>query len=186
MQAVNRGFYSMQDTVTPPLIGVGYVALIVGLAVVLMRTPLAYGSIALATSIASLPALLAAILLLRRKAGPMDLRTLGISFARVVAASAVMGVIALGVSNIIGRALGLPHFDFTLAAPPAAGAGGGHVSLLRVGLQVAAAIAAGGVAFVAALRALRADELELVMDIIRRRILRRGEVASAPAGSGRE
>lgn len=181
MQIINRGFYSMQDTVTPPLIGLGYIGLTAALAVALMKTtPAAYGSLPLATSIASLPAMIAAALLLRRKVGPMDMWGLAASFGRVVLASAVMGVVALGVSNIIGNAFGLPHFGFTLTAPEAEGAAaGGSISLWRVGLQVLAAIAAGAAAFIAALRVVGAEELPLATDIIRRTLLRRG--AGVPA-----
>ena len=181
LQVVNRAYYSMHDTVTPPLIGIANVAVIVGLALMWMRTPLAYGSIALATSVASLPALLAAILLLRRKVGPMDLRGLGLSFLRMVVASAVMGAVALGVSNWIGSAFGLLRFPFSFAAPvaqaPPAGAG---FAMWQVGLQVLASIAAAAVAFFAVLRVLGAHELELVGEIIRRRFARRSSAGAPP------
>jgi len=187
MQIINRGFYSMQDMVTPPLIGVAYVALIVGLAIALMRaTQVAYGAIALATSIASIPAMVAAVLLLRRKVGPMDMRALAVSFGRIALASAVMGLIALGVSNLIGRAFGLPHFGFTLTAPLGEGAAAGKMSLARVGLQVAAAVGGGAVAFVATLRALRAQELGLVIDMMRRQFSRRGGINSTATSGERQ
>ncbi len=181
LQIVNRGFYAAQDAVTPPLIGVANVAVIAGLAILFMkRTALAYGSLPLATSVALVPTLAISVVLLRRRVGRMHLRGLVASFLRVAAASAAMGAVALWVSNTIGARLGLPHFDFTLVAPMGAtGGSGAPVHLARVGAQVLAAAIAGGAAFVLALALLRADELHMIADGIRRGLARRRGSASA-------
>jgi len=181
LQVVNRGFYSTQDTLTPPLVGVANVALIVGLTFALKPTPVAYGALALATSIATVPTLAVSLLLLRRKVGPMDLRTLAISFARVAAASSVMGAVSLWVSNTTGAMFGSPHFGFTLVAPATEGAAGGAgFAVWQAGVQVVAAIGLGAVAFLVVLRVLGAPELGLVSDTIRRRLARRGMTGASP------
>jgi len=131
--------------------------------------------------VASWPALAAAVLLLRRKTGPMNMRALAVSFGRIVVASAVMGLVALGVSSIIGKAFGLPRFDFTLTAPAELGAGSGAtISLGHIALQVLAAMGAGGAAFLVTLRLLGAAELSLALNTIRRIFARRAALESAP------
>lgn len=92
VEIVSRVFYALQDTRTPVLVAIGAIALNVVLSLVLMRTELTYGGLALANSLA---ALLEGALLLwvaSSRVERLELGGLGRSTLRVLAASLVMGV----------------------------------------------------------------------------------------------
>ncbi len=180
LQIVNRALYSLRDKVTPPLVGVGYTLLIVGLAIALMRTPLQYASIAAATSVGVTVGMLVLFEVLRRRLGGIDGRAITLSFLRVLLASAVMAVVALLVSRWIGDVLGVPVTQFARRAPEviaeAAGAGTAG-ALWAVAVQVLVSMGAGGVSYVLMLRLLGAPELATLREVIRRR---RGGIESSP------
>jgi len=174
MQVVNRGFYSLKDTVTPPVVGVAYVALNMVVAVALMRTPLQYGAISLAASLSATAGCLVLVWLLARRLGGIHGRELAASLGKISLASAALGLAAWAVAGALGRKLGVPVTDFSLAAPqfPSAtwGMGPSAVSRLHVLVQAAAAIAAGSAAYLAVMWALRASELEATTQAIKRRL----------------
>lgn len=178
LQIVNRALYSLRDTRTPPLVGVGYTVLIVLLAVALMRTPLQYAAIAAATSVGVTVGMVVLFELLRRRLGGIDGRAITRSFLRVMAASAVLAVVAYFVSVWLGEWLGVPATRFAVRAPSVEGMARGAVAapFWAVAVQVLGSMAAGGVSYLAVLRALGAPELKMARQVMRRR----GMARSAP------
>ncbi len=87
-QIVVRGFYACNDPRTPVKVGVGAVALNVGLALALL-SPLKLPGLALATSLAAVGSVLALLWLLSRKIGAFGQREIAWAFARMVAAGAL-------------------------------------------------------------------------------------------------
>jgi putative peptidoglycan lipid II flippase len=100
VRVVSQGFYSLQDTRTPVRIAV--LALLVNmlLSILLIQTPLQHGGLALANSLAA--ALNFAFLAkrLRKKIGRMDGRRIARSLAKIVPASAVMGVLCWRIARL--------------------------------------------------------------------------------------
>jgi putative peptidoglycan lipid II flippase len=164
LQIVNRALYSLRDTRTPPLVGVGYTLLIVLLAIALMRTPLQYAAIAAATSIGVTVGMIVLFEFLRRRLGGIDGRAIAISFLRVLFASAVLAVVAHFVSRWLGSALGVPVTHFASRAPLVEGPPLQPIavgaSFHAVALQVLVSLAAGGVSYIVVLRLLGAPELQ--------------------------
>ena len=172
LQIVNRAFYSVKDTRTPPLVGIGYTILIVGLAIALMHTRLQYAAIAAATSVGTSVGLLVMFGLLRRKLDGIDGRAIAVSFVRVSIASVVLGLVALAVSRWAGSVLGVPATHF-LATAPEVVTGEQSAALPAstgaVALQVLVSLAAGGVSYVVVLLLLGAPELATFREVVRRR-----------------
>jgi len=171
LQLVNRAFYSLREVRVPPLVGAGYTVVIVALAVALMRTRLQYAAIAAATSVGTSLGLVVMFELLRRRLGGVDGRAIASSFARVAAASVALGAAALVVSRWSGGWLGVPATEFLASAPPIDAAGAGPAAaapISAVGVQVTLSLGAGGLAYVAALRLLGAEELGSLVSILRR------------------
>ena len=83
-------FYAMGDTRTPVKIGVLAVAVNIALNLAFMK-PLGFRGLALATSLSAMVNMSALLVLLRRRIGPLDIRDLGGSFARLLGCSALMG-----------------------------------------------------------------------------------------------
>lgn len=172
LQIINRAFYSLKDTRTPPLVGIGYTILIVVLAILLMRTRLQYAAIAAASSIGVTLGTLVMFEFLRRRLGGADGRAILISFLRVAVASAVLAVVAFFVSRWCGQWLGVPVTRFSATAPPVdavAQVDTVAASFWRVAVQVIASLAAGGASYLLLLRLLGAPELASFGEILRRR-----------------
>jgi putative peptidoglycan lipid II flippase len=171
LQVVNRALYSLRDTRTPPLVGIGYTLLIVLLAVLLMRTRLQYASIAAATSVGVTIGLVVLFEAFRRRLGGVDGRAITLSLLRIGVASAVLAAVAFAVSRWLGGLLGVPATHFASAAPQVEGApyAAAAGTFWAVALQVLGSIAAGGVSYLGVLRLLRAPELESFRQVLRRR-----------------
>jgi len=92
VEIVDRVFYALHDTRSPVLVAVSAIGLNVVLSLVLMQTPLNYGGLALANSIAALMEAGILIQLVRRRLPDLSLDHLGASSARAVAASLIMGL----------------------------------------------------------------------------------------------
>ncbi len=94
-----RAFYSLQDTVTPIVIGTATTALFVTLLMVLMRTPLSYRALPLAGSIAPILMVVALCMVAAKKLGGMDFAglftTLGKSVLASVAVAVVCGIVSM-------------------------------------------------------------------------------------------
>ncbi len=92
-QILSRFFYALQDTKTPMInASVGIVVNIV-LNIVLSRY-FGIPGLALATSISATLTSCLLLISLRRKIGPFGLRGITVSFAKIVSASAVMGLLS--------------------------------------------------------------------------------------------
>jgi putative peptidoglycan lipid II flippase len=168
LQIVNRAFYSLKDVMTPPVVGVGYVAVNGALAFALMRTPLKYGGVALATSVGTILGAVVLLGLLRRKLGPMDLSGLAVCFGRACLASAAMGWACWEISSRLGQRIGVVPSPLSFEAPSAIGkaaplAGG----LSGVAAQVVCAILVGAAVYALALKLLRAPELDRAWRAVR-------------------
>ncbi len=90
-----RAFYALHDTWTPVLVGVGAMALNIGLGIGWVG-PLGYGGLALANSTATTIEALLLVLLLRRRLGGFDEGRLLDSLLRTAAASALLGLALYG------------------------------------------------------------------------------------------
>lgn len=90
---LTRAFYALQDTKTPMINATIAVAINIILNIVLSRF-LGIGGLALATSIAGTVSAFLMFITLRKKIGPFGLRAAVISFAKIIAASLLMGGIA--------------------------------------------------------------------------------------------
>jgi len=182
MQVMNRGFYSMQDVITPPLVGLLYLAINVALCMVLIRTRMAYGGVALASSLSATAGMALLMVLLRRRVGPMDMRQTGLSFGRMLVASLVMGAVVLWVSRAVGARLEVASTRVVIKAPPVQvgeatdeddrqGAGAadlparpssgqdGIAPYGRIGIQVAASMVTAIIVYLALMAAMRAPEM---------------------------
>jgi len=170
LQVASRAFYSVKDMRTPPIVGVAYVAVNFALAALLIRTPLKYGGVALATSFSTTLGLVVLLALLRRRLGPMGGRDILSCLLKACVASAAMGFTCYYVSWWLGHALGTPVTRFSLSAP--VGGPGQVSSLLAVAAQTFGSIGAGAVVYYAALRILRTSELEVVRQQVLTRLKR--------------
>ena len=92
VEILDRVFYALHDTRTPVMVAVGAIALNVVLSVTLMQTPLNYGGLALANSLAALTEGTILVWLIGRRMSDFDLGHVGSSALRVLAASLVMGL----------------------------------------------------------------------------------------------
>ncbi len=102
-EVISRIYFSLQDTITPMLLGLGAVAVNIGLNFLLVR-PLAHGGLALATSLASFFAVVLLFSCLRRRLGGLGGREMWDCCWRVALAAALMGC---GVSGFYRMAAGL-------------------------------------------------------------------------------
>ncbi|MEY2426150.1 MAG: putative peptidoglycan lipid flippase [Actinomycetota bacterium] len=140
-----RGFYAFHDTRTPFLLNLVENAINIVLAFALVGR---YGvqGIAFSYSIAYLLAAVLALAVLRRRVGRLGGTELAGAFARIVGATAVMGVAVWAVSRVVG-----------------ADHGAGAVTRVVVGVVV------GAVVYAAAALALRVDDLQGLRDRLLRR-----------------
>jgi putative peptidoglycan lipid II flippase len=92
VEIVDRVLYALHDTRLPVLVAVSAIVLNVVLSLILMQTPLNYGGLALANSIAALAEAGILIHLVYKRLPGMDVRDLSVSTVRILAASLVMGL----------------------------------------------------------------------------------------------
>jgi putative peptidoglycan lipid II flippase len=90
-QVLNRTFYSIQDTITPVVVGVMTIVINLVLNFTLIG-PMGHGGLALAYSIAGIFNMAALLYFLRRKIGSINGRMFIISFFRSLSAALLMGV----------------------------------------------------------------------------------------------
>jgi putative peptidoglycan lipid II flippase len=150
-QLLSRAFYSMQDTRTPALINIAAVGLNVGVNLLYFFTfHLGVRGLALGHATAYAFASVAALVLLRRRLGGLDGRTVWASVGRAFVAALATGGVAWAVARAMGHVV------------DPAGLGGAAA-------QVLVAVAAGLLAFGVAARILHMDEV----DSVRRHLLAR-------------
>lgn len=119
-----RAFYSLQDTVTPIVIGTATTAVFVGLLVGLMQTPLGYRALPLAGSIAPILMVIAMCSVLSRKLGGFDyqgmISTFGKSLVGSMGVAVVCGLVSFTpiAARMAGHkfiTLGVVAFTFCVA-----------------------------------------------------------------------
>ena len=91
---VAAGFFASQDTRTPVLMGIMSLILNGILNVILMK-PMRESGLALATSIASFAEFGVLLYFYKKRVSPLPFREIGISIARICAASAAMGLVCV-------------------------------------------------------------------------------------------
>ena len=89
---VSRVYFSLKDTLTPMWLGIGAVALNIGLNFLLIG-PLAHGGLALSTSLSVLFAMILLFVFLRRRLGGLGGKEMLDGFWRICIASGVMGLV---------------------------------------------------------------------------------------------
>ncbi len=102
---VARGFFAMQDTITPVVLGTVATIIFIPLNFILARV-MGHGGLALATSIAATIHLLALTVFLRRRLQGLEGGKLLSSTAKILIATAVMGALCIGVRVGMSRTLG--------------------------------------------------------------------------------
>lgn len=119
-----RAFYSLQDTITPVVIGTATTAVFVALLMVLMKTPLEYKALPLAGSIAPMLMVIALCVVVAKKLDGLDFNglftTLGKSILASVGVALVCAVVAwTPLSNMMWghklATLGITAFAFCVA-----------------------------------------------------------------------
>ncbi len=88
---LNKVYYSLQDTVTPMLNGIAAVVLNVILNFILIG-PMGYGGLALATSISTTVTSVFLLVNLRKKIGPIGMKSMIVGFIKKLIAALVMGL----------------------------------------------------------------------------------------------
>jgi len=177
LQIVNRAFYSLKDTVTPPVIGVAYTVLIVALTLGLKSTGLQYAAVAAATSVGATVGMILMFEILRRRLGGVQGGEIARSFVRVALASLALAAVAFYVSSLLGQALGVPVTHFAATAPLVSGTAGAQAAAptAKVALQVLVSMAAGLAAYLLVLRLVGAPEIESFRKVWRQRRARPAE-----------
>jgi len=154
-----RAFYARQDTLTPVLAAIGAVIVNTTLAVILLG-PLGLPGVALAIAVAAWLEALALLILLWRQVHGLKFAEVGSVAIRTGLASAVAGVVGVGVRTFVGEG-SLPD--------PIVGGMTAIPGLVATTVTVAAAFS---LAFVAAALVLRITELRsivgLMIDALRR------------------
>ncbi len=102
---VARGFFALQDTITPVVVGTVSTFVFIPLNYILMRG-MGTGGIALATSIAVSLHFFGLTVFLRRRLGGIEGKKIVSTVARTMAAAAVMAVICFGVRLGMSRLIG--------------------------------------------------------------------------------
>lgn len=149
-QVLNRAFYSLHDTRTPVTVGIVTIALNIVLNILLIRY-LQHGGLALAYSVAGIFNLLLLLGLLRRETGPLGGAVIVRSFSQSLLASIIMGVVVAWVASFLGAEVGVS----TKAGQA---------------IQVLGAMGAGVGIYGLVTLALRMQEPQLVIDMVKERL----------------
>jgi putative peptidoglycan lipid II flippase len=101
IEIVDRVFYAERDTATPVKVAAAAVAINIALSLVLMRTPLSFGGLALANSLAALAEAFVLAVLLHRRTGWIPGRTFLRFGWRIGLAALTMGVVAMLLQGVL-------------------------------------------------------------------------------------
>jgi putative peptidoglycan lipid II flippase len=143
MLMLNRGFFSLQSPWVPTAVALANLALNVVLYAIFYRVGV--WGIPLAISLANIAGVALLLVALRRRIGRIDLTSTTRSFVLVSLASAALAAVSYGVWRVLDDALGR-----SFAA-----------QLLSLGV----ALLLGGIAYVAACKALRVREIEALLSL---------------------
>jgi putative peptidoglycan lipid II flippase len=149
---VARGFFAMQDTITPVVIGSAVTLVFIPLNYVLMSA-MGHNGLALATSVAATIHLIGLVFFLRKRLHGLEGGKIAISLGKVLAATGLMTL------SVIAIKLGMSSVLDVQARRGAA-----IVTLI--------AAASASMVYLAALRCLRAEEATFVWSLITRRFKR--------------
>ena len=150
---VARGFFAMQDTLTPVILGSIVTVLFIPLNLVLMRA-MGHGGLALATSIAATLHVVLLTVFLRRRLDGLDGGKIVRSVTKVCVATAIMGVACYLVRTAMAG---------VVAVQTRSGAA----------LTVLVAMSVAAVVYIALIKILKVEEAEVVWNMIKRRFSRR-------------
>jgi len=142
-------FYSLQDTKTPVKVAVIAMAVNIIFSVILMRTRLEHGGLALALSLASTLQLLILILLLRKRIGGVEGRAVLKSMAKCFASALIMGIGVYWLSSKL----------FALLVPN---------TLIRLTIDVLVLVGAGALIYILFTRLFRCPELASITAVLKR------------------
>ena len=146
---VARGFFAMQDTLTPILLGSAATAIFLPLNYVLMHA-MGHGGLALATSIAAAIHLVALTVFLRRRLHGLEGAKIVSSLAKVGVASLVMTATLYAIRHGAAQVVNVE-------------------SRRGAAIEVLAAMVAASIVYLALLRLFRAEEIDFVWQMIKRR-----------------
>jgi putative peptidoglycan lipid II flippase len=149
VEIIDRVFYALHDTKTPVLVAVAAIALNIVCSLILMQTPLNYGGLALANSIAALVEGVILVRLIAARVPEFDARALGVTALRILAASLVMGVPVAWLAQALA-----PSLD--------------HYGTPGQAVLVGSCVLAGAGLYVLASFLFRSDELAAMRRLVRR------------------
>lgn len=116
VQIINRAYYSLHDTITPVIAGVGMVAVNIPLSWYLaVKTPFRYGGVAMATTITTAISTLILLELLRRRLNGLDGRALLYLTAKIIFSSLLMGMVVYFGARFLAPTLHLGTQDIKVA-----------------------------------------------------------------------
>jgi putative peptidoglycan lipid II flippase len=154
IQIITRVYYSLNDTATPVLTGLLTVGVNVLLNLLfLSQTNLSHGGLALAFSISGIINFFALLFFLRKRIGSIDGGRISWSFLKTGVASLGMGLAVLWFADRIN-----PFLDL-------------HTVMGQL-LEVGGGMLAGVLVFLVAAYLMRMEELNLILDLVKRKIKR--------------
>lgn len=153
VQGLIRGFYAIQNTVTPVVVSAMAIVINIAFSFLLVE-PLGHVGLALAYSLAGIAQCVLLVIFLRRRIGPMDLLHMCKTIIQTLLACVVMAVFVMGASYGVEMTIGIA----------------GKMEQL---IQVALSIGVGVVAFFAVAMVMKMEEMQLVTDIIKRKLRRK-------------
>ncbi len=151
LQVVTRGFYAHQDTATPVKVGFISLGINIVIAAILMKTPLAYEGIPLATSAALVFNVLVLLFLLRRKLSGINGGAIFVSFVKNLFASFIAGIVMFVLYPVIYDAL-----PFT--------------GLKQTGVALLATLGISGCVFLLLCAALRVPEIKILIGMVKSKL----------------
>ena len=155
---ITRGFYALQDTIVPVVAGTIMTIIFVPMNWLLMK-PLSHGGLALATSITAIMNMILLLELLRRRLKGINGRLIIRSFTKVMAASAVAGLVAW-------FALGMISSRFPVTRTM-------NAIIVVLGASIPAVLA-----YIGMIALLKVDEATEVWKLVSRRLRRSASSAS--------
>lgn len=121
LKVVVPAFYALDDARTPMLVSLFSVLVNLGVATVMVRTPLRHAGLALATSCVSIASCVLLLIVLRRKIEHVNGSELLSTLRKTITAAAVMGALCYASSGCIHQWLGMTHTaafaDLALSIP---------------------------------------------------------------------
>lgn len=130
IEIVSRAFYSMRDTATPVRVAAVAVGLNILLSLILMRTGLSFGGLALANALATLMEATALSALLERRLHWIEPRPFLGFLARAALAALLLAVAAALIQAPVGARVNVDHWTGQMALLASGAVAGGLVYLL--------------------------------------------------------